>query len=216
VSTDTNQKLVQKFGTVQKAILTLFQCTTGGADWNETYDLMETVGPIHAACFVFYILFACFAAFNIVTSIFVDKAMKLAQPDLETLLFEKRREDLKNAHSLRRLCCEADLNASGTISFTEFIGIIEDPKLRSEIEMRGLDIKDAEMFFTLLTSVTGEKEVKIDTFVAGCMKMKGIAMNVDLLLIGFELQLMMKGMHSFHRECMERLDVLSARTGQGH
>jgi len=40
--------------------------------------------------------------------------------------------------------------------------------------------------------------------------MKGIAMNVDLLLIGFELQLMMKGMHSFHRECMERLDVLSA------
>jgi len=211
MSTAVNQNLLTTFGTVQTALVTLFKCTTGGNDWNETFEVIEPIGNMYAAFFMFYVLFSILAAFNIVTSIFVDKAMKLAQPDLDTLLLEKRREDMKNARNLRHLCYEADMNASGTISFTEFNSIMDNPKLRAEIELNGLDIKDAEMFFSLLTSVTGETEVKIERFVAGCMKMKGYAMNVDLLSANFEMHKLVWSIHGFQRECMKSLERLSAQ-----
>jgi len=158
---------------------------------------------VYGGIFIFYILFNLFAAFNIVTSIFVDKAMKLAQPDLETMLFEKRREEVKNARSLRELCVEADHNGSGSISFEEFAEIMADSRIRSHFELKGLDIKDAEMFFKMLTSITGDKDVEIGAFVAGCMKMKGFAMSVDLLSIGFELKLLAQVMKSMQRQVGE-------------
>jgi len=103
---DEKTTILDSFGSVQVAIFTLFQAISGGSDWKGFYDIVSRVGSLNAALFVFYIIFFIFAICNIVTSIFIDKAMKLAQPDLEQLLFEKQREDWSNARELKKLCCD--------------------------------------------------------------------------------------------------------------
>jgi len=78
---DEKTTILDSFGSVQVAIFTLFQAISGGSDWKGFYDIVSRVGSLNAALFVFYIIFFIFAICNIVTSIFIDKAMKLAQPD---------------------------------------------------------------------------------------------------------------------------------------
>jgi len=64
-----------------------------------------------------------------------------------------------------------------------------DERIRTYFELKGLAIKDAELFFQMLGSVSQTEEVDIDAFIAGCMKMKGFALSVDLLSLGFETKL---------------------------
>merc|ERR1711879_133637 len=78
----------------------------------------------------------------------------------------------------------------------------EDPKCKYFFELRGLSLKDAEMFFTLMKAVTGEGEVDIALFVAGCMRMRGAASSMDLHAMSFEL----KVMHTRQKELSKRID----------
>jgi len=52
----------------------------------------------------------------------------------------------------------------------------------------------------MLVSIGGEKEVDMVTFVGGCLKMKGFAMNVDILTVQFELRFLRQCMTVVHRE----------------
>lgn len=208
------------FGSVEAGMMTLFQSITGGNDWSNFYVLVEKSGGINAALWVFYIIFFIFAACNIVTSIFIDKAMKLAQPDIETLLFEKQREDFSNARELKKLCCEVDRGdgiacKSSTITFKEFSKLMEDDRVRSYFELKGLAIKDAELFFQMLGSVSQTNAVDIDAFIAGCMKMKGFALSVDLLSLGFETKLISRAQTQNFAAISERLDMLIERLFKG-
>jgi len=197
---------MSRWGSVQDATFTLFKSTSGGNDWEAYYDLVNLAGPIPSTLFIFYIVFEVFAAVNIVTSMFVDKAMKLAQPDMEMLLIEKRRTDMKNASAIMDVCREADSDHSGKISFEEFEQLMNDTRIRNLFELKGLDIKDAQLFFRMLAGVDGDREVDIDTFVAGCMKIKGVAMSVDLLSVSFELKMLTQRENKFMKSLSERLD----------
>merc|ERR1711920_117172 len=72
--------------------------------------------------------------------------------------------------------------------------------------MRGLDIKDAEMFFHMLTAVTEEEEVNIQTFVEGALRMRGVASSLDLYTLSFEVKIM----HLHHRQFAKRWEAALA------
>jgi len=198
--------LLEQWGSVEAATFTLFKVTSGGKDWEESFDVVNLCGFVPSILFIFYIVFEVLAAVNIVTALFVDKAMKLAQPDLDMMIMEKKRADMRNANALMAVCREADSNGSGTISFQEFEELMTDTKIRQTFELKGLDIKDAELFFRMLVGVDGDSEVDIDTFVAGCMKIKGVAMSVDLLSVSFELKMLTHRENTFKKVLTDRLD----------
>merc|ERR1719247_530977 len=85
------------FDSVPHAMLSLFQSTTGGADWSDFYTVAARAGPLAELVFLFCIAFFVIVAWNIVMSTFVEKALKLATPDTETLMAEKRTTELKYA-----------------------------------------------------------------------------------------------------------------------
>jgi len=187
-------KIKVSFGSVQVAAVTLLKGFSGGSDWGEDYEMLRKSGVINGCIYLFFILFVWLSMTNIITSIFVDKAMKLAQPDLEDLLWKKNKEDIKNGYELMSIFREMDMNRSGTLSKDELDSCLTNLKLRSHFEYLGIDVKDAQTFFDMLVSIGGEKEVDMVTFVGGCLKMKGFAMNVDVLTVHFELR--------FIRQCM--------------
>merc|ERR1719277_1295391 len=134
--------LIDYFGSVKEAIVTLLQSTTSGLDWREVYWLLDHNMSMLPWLFLFYILFFAIAAWNIVTSTFVEKALKLAQPDIETLMMEQNMKDIADSDELMSLFKEADADNSQGINFSEFQSLAEHPKFRAFLHVRGIAINN--------------------------------------------------------------------------
>merc|ERR1719440_799985 len=72
----TSVKLVKHYGSVWKSMMSLYQASTGGADWWTLAEPLEDVGRIYHGLFLFFIGFVILALLNILTGLFVDRAMK--------------------------------------------------------------------------------------------------------------------------------------------
>jgi len=184
IDSESLVKIHRTFGSVQRAMLSLYKATTGGSDWENLFDspLIESMGWLNVALFIFLIAFIQVALLNILTGVFVENALKLAQPDRDTLALEHRRKELVESQELREICMAMDRNESGTIDPQEFFASFRAGKLRAHLEVLGLHIKDADVFFQLLMAEndTTEQELDIDEFVAGCMRLRGSATSLDL------------------------------------
>jgi len=189
----------QAFGSVQHAMLSLFQAVTGGIDWYVHYDLLGTSGGMQAGLYVFYIAFFVVVAWNIITSTFLEKATKIAKPDMDQLMFEKHRKDVDDTKNLVDLFEQMDMDRSTTISAEEFMHVTHDPTFQKFLQVRGIDIKDARTFWAMMMSVDECHEVDISTCVSSCLRMKGFATSIDLHTLGFEAKVM-------HLKCMRCLD----------
>jgi len=161
------------------AIITLFKCTTGGEDWGDVYDLILQSGRMYAAIFLFFIVFFVFAVFNIVTSIFVDKTVRLAQEDMEIAMQAKTQNDRLTVRTLKKLFKEFDTDHSGTLTLDELRVMARDEKVALSFEKLGLNLNDADHLFKMMSTLTGHSDVDIDVFVASWLKMRGLATSID-------------------------------------
>jgi len=177
------------FGSVPAAMLVLLQSTTGGADWVFAYDAIALTGAFTSSLFLFYILFFVFAFYNIVTSLFLEKAMKFAAPDMESMMLERRKQEAASARGLRGLIESLDSDHNGNITLDELTKL-DDPNFNRFFELHDLNIKDAEFFFHTLTQIAKSETLDIGAFVAGCMKMRGPATNLDVQALHFQMQLL--------------------------
>jgi hypothetical protein len=178
------------FRTVPLTMLTLFKATTGGVDWEEPFDTCAKAGWIFEVVFLFYIAFFAIVAWNIVMSTFVEKAFKLAVPDIETMMMEKRRVDLKCASELSEIISsKLDQDHNGRIRLDEFMAHQHDPSMMKFFKARELDMKDAELFFHMLAaSDPDDDSVEINHFVLGCMKLRGSASGIDVQTLHYDMR----------------------------
>jgi len=82
--------------------------------------------------------------------------------------------------------------------------------------MRGLNVSHVDMFFTLLASASPAGTIDVNTFVAGCLRMKGYATNVDVMSVDYRLQLLSQNVETYMRECQRnvtRLHTALAKAG---
>jgi len=114
--------------------------------------------------------------------------MRLAQPAVNDQMVEKRQADLGIAAELRSLFYDIDENKSNSLSLQELEKCLKDIRVATYFEVKGLDIKDAELFFQMLLSSSKHTEIDMDTFISGCLSMKGLATNMDLLTLQFHVR----------------------------
>merc|ERR1712048_445890 len=89
----------------------------------------------------------------------------------------------------------------GTISLPEFLQMLEDHRVRAYLNVRGIEVKDAEMFFRMLSTSSGTDEVDIHSFVEGCLRLKGLATSVDLHQLRFEHKRLTLQQRAFENFC---------------
>ena len=82
------EKIRKRFGSVWRTCITLLQATTGGMDWADVYESLLPHGGFVSVLFLAYIIFFVVVAWNIVTSTFIQKALSLAKPDRDALLYD--------------------------------------------------------------------------------------------------------------------------------
>merc|ERR550532_3873676 len=113
--------------------------------------MIKHLGAVYASVFIFWIVFYMIAVMNIVTSLFVDKAMKLAQPEAEIAMLEKERMNARDTEELLKM-----FYASGVISqedryidLDEFRACMKNERFHLYFSSRDIDAKDTAMFFKM-------------------------------------------------------------------
>jgi hypothetical protein len=209
----TRDRLLDHFGSVQAAMLSLYKVTTGGDDWSLYYDDAVLIGWMTSGLYLFFVAFTQIALLNILTGLFVENAMKLAEPDRSAEFSEQQRVYARQVKELEGILMEVDLDRSGYISEEEFQSQMREhhSRLRTYLGAAGVHEADAERFFKMLKSANFEQDVLIADFVGGCMKLRGTAQSLDMQALAFEVKNIHKRILDLHREFRraERYGTLS-------
>lgn len=179
--------ILKYFGSVLQTMMTYHMSTSGGNDWGQYYEVLSAASRSSAAILVFVAAFTQIALLNIMTGVFVESAMKIAQPDQQLIALEQRMADMQESNTIRELLQEMDIDCSGTISWKEFERIASDARISASLAVLGLDVKDARLMFDMLSEVDGRPDIDLGFLLGACMKMRGPATSLDLQVMAYKL-----------------------------
>lgn len=191
------------YGDVGSSILSLFQAITGGIDWRQAVDpLMRHVSPLLAPVFVFYIVFAVFAVFNIVTGIFVSLGLQSAKEDTDFFMVS----------NLKQLFKSNKISLTGSLSWKEFESLLRNKSTYLVNYFRAIDVDpcEAKGVFQLL-DLDGSGTIDAEEFLNGCLRLRGPAKALDLAVLMHEVKEIRKDM----RRQQRRLDRIVRYQLQG-
>jgi hypothetical protein len=198
------------FGSVSASMLSLYMCTNGGFAWINIYTLAANAGVLSQCAFIFFVAFFNFAVLNILSGIFLEKALNNGQPDRDQQALEKRRSDLADAAALSELFKKMDVSGDGYLSAEEFEVQIRDGKVRGYLESMDIDVKDASVFYNCLLEICGQNELAIDDFVEHCTRMKGNATATDVAQLSMELKMLRREVREISPSQQNRKPITDA------
>jgi len=178
--TDNEFDAIQKnWGAVSTAMLSLYMASTNGENWKDMAETLLPVGQTFYFLFLLYIAFFSFVVVNTLTSLFIEATIQNAEKDKHVLI----REELERKNEYMKRAVEffqhMDQDCSGDISLDQFSMHAADPEMVAFAASLELDVTDITQFYSML-SCRGRYPVDMDTFVTGCMKLKGVARSMDL------------------------------------
>jgi len=173
--------LEEFFGSLMQSMYSLWLSISGGISWYYIVIPLFKVSPWVASLFILYILITVLGLMNIVTSVFVESAMRSTQHYRDLLLQEKNRSKEMFGKHLREIFRSIDVDQSGMINMDELKEFLADDslELKAYLQALELDAEDAKALFKLLDN-DGSGEIDIAEFCDGCMRLKGEAKSFDI------------------------------------
>merc|ERR1712228_437793 len=99
------------------------------------------MGGFEAAAFYLgFVFFTQVALLNILTGIFVEHAMKLAEPDREGIYAQQQKAHLKEVKELENIIDLMNLDTPGYITYSEFLTEMQDPKSKLRVYLGSLGV----------------------------------------------------------------------------
>eukprot|EP00927_Polykrikos_kofoidii_P014793 TRINITY_DN16528_c0_g1_i2.p1 TRINITY_DN16528_c0_g1~~TRINITY_DN16528_c0_g1_i2.p1 ORF type:complete len:773 (+),score=160.79 TRINITY_DN16528_c0_g1_i2:191-2509(+) len=165
--------LKSKFGSLFRAILTLWEAISGGIDWDDLANpLLQEIGSTTCLLFVMYIAFALLALLNVVTGVFVQTALNSA----------KKEEDGFMTNQIIGLFNVVERRTDAKITFQQVTKSLENTATAKEWKSVGVAAEEARYLFRLL-DIHNEGCIKFEEFLSGCLRLNGPAKAVDLLTV---------------------------------
>jgi voltage-gated sodium channel len=181
-------RLDNTYGSIKKAMISLYMCTTGGHDWAICYDPMALTGQVNQFLFLVFVAFTQIAVLNIILGIFVDNAMKRLMIEKEEAAYEHAIEEKKSEDALRVLCVNIDSDKDGRITERE----LQTAGVTSYLDLMGFQLHNVLEYFRVLSRSHGgrgtDDSVDINMFVRGFMRLKGLASCFDMQVLRCEVQ----------------------------
>jgi hypothetical protein len=160
-------------GSLGRIILALFASITGGINWGDlVYPFYQGGFPVMGAILCFYIAFCIFALMNVVTGVFVERAVITAERDNNTVLVDN-------------LCSLFDMkgeNSQQTITLDAFEEKLDTAAMKEYFEAVNLDTSEAPYLFEIL-DMDGSGSVDREEFVSGLLRLRGNAKALDLTVM---------------------------------
>lgn len=162
------------FGSMPRTSLTLFECVVGGVNWDDVVMLLVLkISPYMGLIFCMYLTFSFFAMTNLVTGVFVDKAMQMTREDKDTYL--------ANRISHLFFVNTGDDDAE-EVTWETFQQKLSSEAMQEYFKVLNLDVAEARGLFDLL-DVDSSGSVSNYEVVTGCLRLRGPAKALDLALL---------------------------------
>jgi Ca2+-binding EF-hand superfamily protein len=180
-------RLRRHFDSLGQTILSLWQSLSGGIDWSEVADpLTSEVGFLLGLGFAAFIAFSLLALMNVVTGVFVQTALHSAEQEEEEFLtsqiiqlFQKCKDNSERTGPRGHSARSADI--WGCITEQELEERLGDPALAKEWSNISVSADEAQYVFALL-DVEEKGEVQFEEFLSACLRLKGNAKSLDMLI----------------------------------
>merc|ERR1712046_262212 len=106
-----------------------------------------------------------------------------ASDDWERVIGQSMEEREQIATNLRKIFKSADSDGNGNLTWAELRRQMADPQVVAYLKTLELEEWDVHTFFSMLKSwdARDEPSVDIDSFVSGCLRLKGLAKNIDVV-----------------------------------
>jgi hypothetical protein len=190
VTEEQFKEVMNRFGSVSKGMLTLSMAISGGMDWGDMWDILRLAGPLAHSFYLGFVFFSLIAMWNIITSIFVEKALQFAKPDADARILQVRKSQMESAKELKQLFAHIHFNDAHACTFQDFSDFLAVPEFWAGLEEKGINPEEAETFFLMLLkqNPTNDDRVDIDFLVESCLRIKGPASSMDLQMMRYELR----------------------------
>eukprot|EP00929_Paragymnodinium_shiwhaense_P060179 TRINITY_DN30080_c0_g2_i1.p1 TRINITY_DN30080_c0_g2~~TRINITY_DN30080_c0_g2_i1.p1 ORF type:complete len:698 (-),score=195.64 TRINITY_DN30080_c0_g2_i1:363-2456(-) len=189
--------LDKHFGSLASAVLSIWECISGGMEWERVATLlMNNVSTWTAVAFVLYVAFCTLAVLNIVTGVFVEYAM--------TSVSEEK--DVDVAKNVIQLFKKSALNENGELSWEVFQESLATPEVQQLFQTVNVDRSEAHGLFKLIdTEKAGA--VGPDQLMNGWLRLRGPAKSLDMQLLIYEVE-------ELHRDMIMKTRALGALAEQ--
>eukprot|EP00929_Paragymnodinium_shiwhaense_P065245 TRINITY_DN32727_c0_g1_i1.p1 TRINITY_DN32727_c0_g1~~TRINITY_DN32727_c0_g1_i1.p1 ORF type:complete len:736 (-),score=189.06 TRINITY_DN32727_c0_g1_i1:197-2404(-) len=172
------------FSDLVRTLMTLFQCTTFGALWEDASRSLEELIPWLGIIWAAYMGFVVFAFQNTVSGLCVDKVCKMAQEDMRNVCLDEH-ENREVAHiQIRHLMLDADPEGRGFLSRRQMATLLKDPEMLEQLKSVDIDPRDILAFVGQMTGISGVLNLAdVDVFISCCFRLRGTALNSDSMVI---------------------------------
>jgi len=215
-----NPLLIEYYGSLLDAMITLFMAITGGDDWRQLLEPLQEFSKLfYTPFFIFYVAFTVFGVMNVLTATFVEAASRISNIDRDLVIQEQMSQTNSHASALRKVFHDADTDGGGQLDLEEFEAHLHNREVLAYLKFLEIDIYEARGLFQLL-DVDETGAVEIDEFVVGMMRLKGAAKGVDVATLMYEnkkifvrLVAFMKFVEDNFRALGQSLDVDMSKLG---
>eukprot|EP00931_Biecheleriopsis_adriatica_P087645 TRINITY_DN62078_c0_g1_i1.p1 TRINITY_DN62078_c0_g1~~TRINITY_DN62078_c0_g1_i1.p1 ORF type:complete len:638 (+),score=120.93 TRINITY_DN62078_c0_g1_i1:84-1997(+) len=178
VDEETRKSIFRYYGTFSKTMMTMFEILF--ANWIPAARiLIENVSEWFSLVFILYRCLIGFATLNVVSAVFVQSTMKVAQHDDELLIAQKMTANEVDQKNLKVLFKQIDTSGDGELSYEELMGVMQDPSMKLHMSALDIDSHDLESLFRLLQT-DDDDSISTDEFLKGIGRLKGPAKAIDM------------------------------------
>lgn len=172
--------IAEYWSSVGSSMLSLYLAATNGEAWGTVARPLRAVGMIFYLGFLLYIALFAFVIMNTVTGLFIEATIANSDKDQQMIIQMELEKKGEYIDKLQAFYDEMDDNQDGQISYEEFCHHVNNPEMRAFATSMEIDVLDAKQFFCILSD-NGRRCVDVETFVVGCIKLKGAARSMDLM-----------------------------------
>jgi len=170
-------ELYAYFGTFSRSFITMFEIHL--ANWiTPCRVIMRTLGELYGWFFVIYRCVVGFSVINVISAVFIQQTMAVAQNDQDIMILQKQRATERYKSKLTALFKALDDNGDSELSRVEFDKMATEPSLKAWMGALDIDAGDLEGLFDLID--TGDGLISIEEFICGGQRLKGTAKNIDM------------------------------------
>jgi hypothetical protein len=204
---EDNDPLFVFYGRLNWSMLTLFMCVTGGLDWNDPLTPLRKIHTMAMLFFTAYISFVSLAVLNVVTGLFCQSALEVAQNDHQNAVQQQLDDKMKYVQTLKAMFKQWDTIQEGEISLLEFEHNLKDENMRNFLQVLEIEFDDAWSLFRMLDK-DGGGSVDATEFVDGCLRLKGVAKCMKLEQLTYEHKWFANSMSSWMNHIYEVVDEI--------
>jgi len=203
-----SQEIIMYWGSVARSMDTLYMCSTSGESWRFPSAYLHSFSPWLYGVFLIYISFFLFVVVNTLTSIILEAVMSNAWKNKqENVAHEMRKRDVY-VKQFEALYMKLNMDEPGSLSFAELEKKFADPKMVAFMHALEIEVSDVEQFFSSLAT-NGTDAVDLQSFVDGCMRLKGVARSLDLACLANAHTNLCKRQTDFEKRLWHELSKVS-------